>query len=111
MSGEATNLPAWNRVLQAGVSLLRYELEAEGSQFRVTLTLIDRAGAKHTLVCRDVQNLELLPEGDALLKPLRLTLSDLREDGLDRVHFSLEEMDRDTLFLHCAALSFDEAGT
>ncbi len=104
------DLRALNRMLGAGVSLVRYALEAEGKRFDATLVVADKLGARHTLRCRDVQNLELLPEGDALSKPMRLEVADLREDKLDRVHFSLEELDRDLLFLHCAELQYDGPG-
>ena len=104
MSGASVDLNGLNHLLGAGVRLLRYSLEAEGPRFAVTLTLEDKAGAQHELLFGDVQNLELVPDGDALLKPMRLHLDDLRGDGLDRVRFSLEELDRDTLFLHCAEL-------
>ena len=96
-----------NTLLVAGVHLLRFELEAEGVRFHATLSLADRTGVKHTLLCRDVQNLELLPEGDALTKPMNLEVADLRVDGLDRIGFSVEEISRDTLFLHCAGLEWE----
>ena len=96
-----------NTLLGAGVHLVSFELAAEGVRFTATLSLVDRAGAKHTLVCRDVQNLELLPEGDALTKPMQLEIADLRADGLARIGFSLEELSRDTLFLHCAGLEME----
>lgn len=107
MSGEALDLDALNRLLGTGVSLLRYVLEADGVRFNVTLSLVDRTGSKRELVCRDVQHLELIPEGDALTKSMRLAVEDLRGESLDRTHFSLEELDRDTLFLHCAALEME----
>lgn len=109
MSAEI-DLDRLNRMLGAGVHLMRFTLEPEGGRFMARLELIDTAGAKHTLVCRDVQNLELTPEGDALTRPMRLQVEDMREDRLDRVRFSLEETDRDTLFLHCDDLGLDPAG-
>ena len=107
MSASAADLPSLNATLAAGLTLTRYELASVDDGFRVTLTLTDRDGAKLVLICRDVQNLELLPEGDTLSKPMRLQVTDMREDRLDRVSFSVEELDRDTLFLHCAGLSVE----
>ena len=110
MSGGPVDLDALNRLFGAAMSLVRYTLEADGKRFNLSLPPADKAGAHHTLQCGDGQNLELLPEGDALSRPMRLELADLREDGLDRVHFSLEEVERDTLFLHCADVAYDEHG-
>ena len=47
------------------------------------------------------QNLELNPAGNGFERLFELQVEDVRDDGLNRINFSLEELKRETLFLHC----------
>ena len=57
-----------------------------------------------TVLFHDVQNLELNPNGESFHQLLHLQIADLSDDRLDRIRFSVEELERETLFLHCASL-------
>ena len=96
---------ALNRRLKGKSELVSFELIRAGDHFNLKLSLAEKAGEPITLVCTDVQNLELNPTGDGFEQMLRLEISDLREDGLDRIRFSVEELERETLFLHCAEIT------
>ena len=64
-----------------------------------------KASAKTvTVLFHDVQNLELNPNGESFHQFLHLHVTDLSDDQLDRIGFSVEELERETLFLHCASL-------
>ena len=52
----------------------------------------------------DVQNLELNPNGEGFHQLLHLQITDLSDEQLDRIRFSVEELERETLFLHCASI-------
>jgi hypothetical protein len=77
--------------------------------YQLSLTLANDEGASLVVICHDVQNLELNPAGNGFEQMMRLQVTDMREDGLDRVHYSLEEMEHETLFLHCASLEVKTA--
>jgi hypothetical protein len=99
------DVAAINAGLKHKAELLAFELVRLGERYDLKLTLGGRAGDEVVLVLSDVQNLELNPGGNGFAQMVRLEVTDMREDGLDRVHFSLEEMERETLFLHCAGIS------
>jgi hypothetical protein len=84
-------------------------VDAERTAYTLSLTLANEDGVSLTLVCGDVQNLELNPAGNGFEQMVRLKVTDMRDDGLDRVHYSVEEMEHETLFLHCASLEVKTA--
>jgi hypothetical protein len=97
-----------NKALTGYTELIRFDLKRDDVGFRLKLALGNEGKARVTLVCRDVQNLELNPAGNGFARLIRLEVTDMREDGLERIHFSVEEVERETLFLHCAEI---ELGT
>ncbi len=101
---QSPDLAAINKALKSATELLAFDLRKTGSTYDLKLTVGHKGAPTATLLCRDVQNLELNPTGDGFDQLLRLQVEDLREDNLDRIHFSLEELEREALFLHCAAL-------
>ncbi len=100
-----------NQQLRGFSEVLRFDLaQAIDSAYLLRLTLMHEDGASLTLVCDDVQNLELNPAGNGFQQMLRLEVTDMRENGLDRIHFSVEEMEHETLFLHCADIDVQKPG-
>ena len=98
------NIAAINKALKNANQLLALDLRLAGKVYDLTLIVGRNGEPAVTLLCRDVQNLELNPTGDGFDQLLHLQVEDLREDNLARIHFSLEELERETLFLHCAAI-------
>jgi hypothetical protein len=107
----AVDVGKLNRALHGCVELVRFDLsrDAEGQRFDLHLTLADGKGRSVSVVCRDVQNLELNPAGNGFEKMCLLEVSDMSGDGLDRIRFCVEEVKRETLFLHCADLELRES--
>jgi hypothetical protein len=104
MSGKV-DAAAINAGLKHKTELVAFELVRLGEHYDLKLTLAAKDGEEAVLVCSDVQNLELNPAGNGFAQMVQLEVTDMREDGLDRIHFSVEEMERETLFLHCAGVS------
>ncbi len=100
-----SDLKAINAALKNATELQTFDLKREAGYYNLKLTLSRKDKTSVTLVCRDVQNLELNPTGDGFEKFLELQVTDVSEDALDRISFSLEELQRETIFLHCAAIS------
>jgi hypothetical protein len=98
------NVAAINKALKNAIELLVFDLRLTGSTYDLKLTVGRKGEPAAKLLCRDVQNLELNPTGDGFDQLLHLQVEDLRDDHLDRIHFSLEEVERETLFLHCAEI-------
>ena len=98
---------AVNAALDGASELLRFDLERLDGRYRLALTLGRNGKPAVQLRFSDVQNLELNPAGDGFARLLRLVVDDLAEDGLDRIRYGVEELERETLFLHCAELSFE----
>jgi hypothetical protein len=98
------DVAAINQALKNATELLAFDLRLTGQTYDLKLTVGRSGSPAATLLCRDVQNLELNPTGDGFDQLLHLHVEDLRDDHLDRIHFSLEELERETLFLHCAAI-------
>ena len=105
---ESTDIGAINKALKNATELLAFNLHLSGNTYELKLTVGRKRVPAATLLCRDVQNLELNPTGDGFDQLLHLQVEDLREDNLDRIHFSLEELERETLFLHCAAIELTQ---
>lgn len=82
---------------------LTYDLSSKSYVLRLTLA---RPGSEETktLVCRNVQNLELNPEGGNFSQFLSLHLEDNRADGLGQIYFTVDELEQGTLFFHCSHL-------
>ncbi len=100
------DLRSVNAALDGETELMRFDLVRVDGRYRLALTL-GRNGKPGVQLCfSDVQNLELNPAGDGFDRLLRLVVEDLVEDGLDRIRYGVEERERETLFLHCADLSF-----
>jgi hypothetical protein len=104
MSGKV-DVKAINAALKNKMELLAFELVKLGSHYDLKLTLGGKMGEPVVLLCSDVQNLELNPASNGFEQMLHLQTEDMREDGLDRIHFSVEELERETLFLHCAHIA------
>lgn len=93
----------------SGVVQFKLLSDEDRTTYDLSLTLANGEGAAVTLVCHDVQNLELNPAGNGFEQMLRLQVTDMRDDGLDRVHYSVEEMEQETLFLHCSSVEVQTA--
>jgi hypothetical protein len=95
-----------NEQLRGFSEVVQFNLAADVDRtaYTLSLTLANENGESLTLVCVDVQNLELNPAGNGFDQMMLLKVSDMREDGLDRIHYSVEEMEHETLFLHCSSL-------
>ncbi len=102
----AVDVEGLNGRLSGVTELLGFQLTRVGGKYELSLALGTRKTEKLalTLICRDVQNLELNPGGDGFEQMPQLHVADLREDGLDRIRYSIEELERETLFLHCAEI-------
>jgi hypothetical protein len=98
------DIAAINQALKGATELLALDLRLTGKTYDLKLTVGRKGIPAATLLCSDVQNLELNPTGDGFDQLLHLQVEDHRDDNLDRIHFSLEESQRETLFLHCAAI-------
>jgi len=95
-----------NKELRGFSDLVQFDLmaSADGTKYGLSLTLANADGKRIVLVCGDVQHLELNPAGNGFEQMFRLEVADLRDHGLDRIHFNVEEMENETLFLHCATV-------
>ncbi len=96
----AVDVAAINQALRGKTELLAFELVRLGDRYGLKLTLGRSTEPELFLLCEDVQNLELNPAGNGFAQ-----VTDMREDGLDRIRFRVEEMEREALFLHCAHVS------
>jgi hypothetical protein len=101
----AIDVAAINQALRGKIEVLAFELVRLGDRYGLKLTLGRSTEPELVLLCEDVQNLELNPAGNGFAQMLQLEVTDMREDGLDRIRFSVEEMEREALFLHCAHVS------
>lgn len=100
------NVEAITVELRGFTELRQFDLQWDlvASYFTLRLTLADEDGLTKTLVCRDVLNLELNPTGHGFHQIIQLRVIDMRSDGLDRIRFTIDELEHETLFLHCADL-------
>ncbi len=98
----AVDVEAINLALRGVSQLLAFELQCIAGEFGLTLTLGRGGKLILTVLCKDVQNLELNPTGDGFDLLRQLKVVDMRSDGLERIRFSIEELEQETLFLHCA---------
>ncbi len=98
---QAPDLKAIDAALDGATDLLTFDLKYSPDGYALLLTLGKKGIPAATLLCTDVQNLELNPTGDGFEQMYDLQVTDMREDKLDRIHFSLEELERESLFLHC----------
>jgi len=105
MSG-SPEVAAINAALRGATELLGLQLTHDSGKYQLMLSLgrVENGKLAITLVCRDVQNFELNPTGDGFEQLLHLHVEDLSSDGLDRIKFSIEELERETLFLHCSSI-------
>jgi hypothetical protein len=101
---KTVDVKTMNEQLRGFSEVAQFNLAAEQNAYTLKLTLANEDGASLTLVCVDVQNLELNPAGNGFEQMMLLKITDMREDGLERIHFSVEEMEHETLFLHCASV-------
>ena len=110
MPPAATDIPALNKALTGFTDLIRFDLSADHEHHRydLILTLLNPKKQKLTLICQDVSNLELNPTGDDFRTLRRLQISDLSADKLDRIHYAVEELDSESLFLHCAEIRLQD---
>ena len=100
------NVSELNEQLRGFSEVLEFHLaaDAERATYTLSVRLANEDGGSLTLVSHDVQNLELNPAGNGFEQMMRLRITDMRDDGLDRICFSVEEMEHETLFLHCASV-------
>jgi len=96
------DVDAINVGLRGASQLLSFELNCIAGEFDLELALGRSGKLVLTLLCKDVQNLELNPTGEGFELLRQLQVVDMRSDGLERVRFSIEELEQETLFLHCA---------
>jgi hypothetical protein len=101
---------ALNTTLRGYTALTLFHLEADPARigFDLTLTLAKPSGESLTLLCSDVQNLELNPNGEDFRNIFGLHIEDLREDHLDRIRYSLEDLEDETIFLHAANIQLQK---
>jgi hypothetical protein len=95
---------AINAALEGAKDLLAFDLKHTPGGYTLHLTLGRKGIPAATVLCTDVQNLELNPTGDGFEQMYTLLVTDMRDDGLDRIHYSIEELERETIFLHCAGI-------
>lgn len=98
------DVKAINAALVGAKDLLAFDLKHNPEGYTLRLTLGRKGVPAATLFCTDVQNLELNSTGDGFEQMYDLLVTDMREDGLERIHYSLEELERETIFLHCAGI-------
>lgn len=98
------DVKAINAALVGSKDLLAFDLGLTPEGYTLRLTLGKKGVPAATLLCTDVQNLELNSTGEGFEQVYNLLVTDMREDGLDRIHYSLEELERETIFLHCASI-------
>jgi len=100
------DVEAINLELRGFTELRRFDLEWDlvTSSFTLHLSLANKQDLTKVLVCRNVQNLELNPTGHGFYQILQLRIEDVRSDGLDRIRFTINELEHETIFLHCADL-------
>ncbi|ADW67300.1 hypothetical protein [Granulicella tundricola] len=100
---------AHNETLRGYTDLTLFNLESDSARigFDLTMTLANSKGGHLTLHCSDVQNLELNPNGEDFKRFLGLHIEDLREDGLERIRYSLEDLENEAIFLHCANIQLE----
>ena len=79
-------------------------LDVATSLYNLRLTLANAAGETQTLACSDVQNLELNATGEGFEQMPLLRIEDVRADGLERIHYTIEELETEAIFLHCAEI-------
>ncbi len=79
-------------------------LEAANSRYSLRLTLAKASGEVQTLLCSDVQNLELNATGEGFEQMPLLRIEDVRADGLERIHYTIDELETEAIFLHCAEI-------
>ena len=104
------DLEAINKALTGFTDLIRFDLSADHAdhRFDLILTLVNKQGRKLTLVCQDVAHLELNPTGEDFRQLPELHITDLRAENLDRIHFAVEELSSERLFLHCGQLRLQD---
>lgn len=98
------DVKAINVALVGAKDLLAFDLKLTPEGYTLRLTLGRKGVPAATLLCTDVQNLEVNSSGEGFEQMYDLLVTDMREDGLDRIHYSLEELERETIFLHCAGI-------
>ena len=96
------DVKAMNAALKGKTELLGFELKRGATGYELKMTLGRDGKAEIALVCGDVQNLELNPAGNGFEAMLELKIADMRDEGLERINFSVEEFAHEALFLHCA---------
>ena len=101
------DLRAINAALQTASQLITFHLDYTPTGYDLRLTLGRKGIPAVTLLCTDVQNLELNPTGDGFDQMFKLQVTDMREDKLERIAYSVEELERETLFLHCAGVTLE----
>ena len=78
------------------------------SQYSLRLTLANASGQTKTLRCGDVQNLELNATGEGFARMPLLRVEDVRSEGLERIHYTIDELETEGIFLHCAEIELIE---
>lgn len=79
-------------------------LDTSTSRYSLRLTLADATGNTKTLHCGDVQNLEFNATGEGFEQMPLLRIEDVRGDGLDRICYTIDELETEAIFLHCAQI-------
>jgi hypothetical protein len=96
---------AINKALKGFTELRRFDLHlVQAGVFALDLHLANNKAATLHLRFHDVRNLELNPTAEGFEQMIRLEVEDLADQGLDRIKFIVDELERETLFLHCGAV-------
>ena len=82
--------------------------DVETSTYELRLALANGAGTVKTLVCRDVQNLELNATGEGFEQMPRLRIEDVSADGLGRIRYTVDELETEAIFLHCGEVALTD---
>ena len=80
-------------------------LDPSTSHYSLRITLADASGKTVTLLCTDVQNLELNATGEGFEQLPLLRIEDVRADGLERICYTVDELETEAIFLHCAEVA------
>ena len=79
-------------------------LDPANSRYSLRLKLTNAAGLTRTLLCRDVQNLELNATGEGFNQLSMLRIEDVTDDELDRIRYTVDELETEAIFLHCGEI-------
>ncbi len=98
---------ALNKAIRGFTELRHFDLthDLSSDRFTLRLTLAELSQENTlTLLCHGVLNLELNPTGRQFRQFIQLHIEDVRDHGLEGIHFTVDEQENETIFFHCASL-------